>query len=53
MQNMQQMMQSNNMQDYMQKVQALQQQLMSGSLSAEEYTQKVQELAAGNFGNNQ
>jgi len=26
---------------------------MSGSLSAEEYTQKVQELAAGNFGNNQ
>lgn len=53
MQNMQQMMQGNNMQDYMQKVQALQQQLMSGSLSAEEYTQKVQELAAGNFGNNQ
>ena len=53
MQNMQQMMQGNNMQDYMQKVQTLQQQLMSGSLSAEEYTQKVQELAAGNFGNNQ
>lgn len=51
MQNMQQMMQGNGMQDYMQQVQVLQQQMMSGQLSTEEYTQKVQELAAKTFGN--
>lgn len=51
MQNMQQMMQGNGMQDYMQQVQVLQQQMMSGELSTEEYTQKVQELAAKTFGN--
>lgn len=52
-QNMQQTMQSNNMQDYLQKVQILQQMMMSGQLSADEYTRQVQELAAANFGNNQ
>lgn len=51
MQNMQQIMQGNGMQDYMQQVQVLQQQMMSGQLSTEEYTQKVQELAAKTFGN--
>lgn len=51
MQNMQQMMQGNGMQNYMQQVQLLQQQMMSGQMSAEEYTQKVQELAAKTFGN--
>lgn len=51
MQNMQQMMQGNGMQDYMQQVQALQQQMLSGQISTEEYTQKVQELAAKTFGN--
>ena len=51
MQNMQQMMQGNGMQNYLQQVQVLQQQLASGQISAEEYTAKVQHLAAQNFGN--
>ena len=51
MQNMQQMMQGNGMQNYLQQVQVLQQQLASGQISAEEYTAKVQQLAAQNFGN--
>lgn len=51
MQNMQQMMQGNGMQSYLQQVQLLQQQLASGQISAEEYTAQVQELAAKNFGN--
>lgn len=51
MQSMQQATQGNGMQDYLQKVQLLQQQMMSGQLSAEEYTAKVQELAAKSFGN--
>ena len=51
MQNMQQMMQGNGMQSYLQQVQLLQQQLASGQISAEEYTTQVQELAAKNFGN--
>lgn len=51
MQNMQQAMQGNGMQDYLQQVQVLQQQMMSGQISTEEYTAKVQELAAKNFGN--
>lgn len=46
-----QMMQGNGTQGYLQQVQALQQQMLSGQLSAEEYTQKVQELAAKTFGN--
>ena len=48
---MQQMMQGNGMQNYLQQVQVLQQQLASGQISAEEYTAKVQQLAAQNFGN--
>ena len=51
MQNMQQMIQGNGMQNYLQQVQVLQQQLASGQISAEEYTAKVQQLAAQNFGN--
>ena len=51
MQNMQQAMGGNNMQNYLQQVQLLQQQMMSGQLSVDEYTQKVQELAAKSFGN--
>ena len=51
MKNMQQMMQGNGMQNYLQQVQVLQQQLASGQISAEEYTAKVQQLAAQNFGN--
>ena len=51
MQNMQQIMQGNGMQNYLQQVQVLQQQLASGQISAEEYTAKVQQLAAQNFGN--
>lgn len=50
-QQMMQAMQGNGMQDYLQQVQVLQQQMMSGQLSAEEYTAKVQELAAKQFGN--
>ena len=41
----------NGMQNYLQQVQVLQQQLASGQISAEEYTAKVQQLAAQNFGN--
>lgn len=52
MQNMQQMMQGSGM-DYFQKVQALQQQLAQGTLSVEEYTKQVQDLASNSFGNNQ
>ena len=48
---MQQMMQGNGMQNYLQQVQVLQQQLASGQISTEEYTAKVQQLAAQNFGN--
>lgn len=51
MQNMQQAMQGNNMQDYLQQVQVLQAQMASGQLSVEEYTAKVQELASKTFGN--
>lgn len=51
MQNMQQAMQGNNMQDYLQQVQMLQAQMASGQLSVEEYTAKVQELASKTFGN--
>ncbi|MDE5612531.1 MAG: hypothetical protein K2I90_10995 [Odoribacter sp.] len=50
-QNMQQMMQGNGMQDYLQQVQILQQQMASGKISVEEYTAKVQKLAAQQFGN--
>lgn len=49
-QQMMQAMQGNGMQDYLQKVQVLQQQMMSGQISAEEYTARVQKLAAENFG---
>lgn len=49
-QNMQQMMQGGNMQEYLQQVQILQAQMLSGQMSVEEYTAKVQELAAKNFG---
>lgn len=52
-QQMMQAMQGANMGDYLQKVQVLQQQLISGKLSTEEYTQKVQELVTNTFGNNQ
>ncbi len=51
MQNMQQMMQGDGMQEYLQQVQVLQQKMLSGKMSVEEYTAKVQELAAKNFGN--
>lgn len=50
-QQMMQAMQGNGMQNYLQQVQVLQQQMMSGQISAEEYTAKVQELAAKQFGN--
>ena len=49
-QQMMQAMQGANMGNYMQQVQLLQQQLASGQLSMEEYTQKVQQLAANTFG---
>ena len=39
------------MQEYLQQVQVLQQKMLSGKMSVEEYTAKVQELAAKNFGN--
>ncbi|WP_251622168.1 YbjN domain-containing protein [Odoribacter lunatus] len=50
MQNMQQAMQGEGMQEYLQKVQELQQQMLKGEISTEEYTLKVQKLAAKQFG---
>lgn len=44
---MQQAMQGGGMQEYLAKVQVLQMQMMQGQISMEEYTSKVQELAAG------
>ena len=46
----QQMAQGSGMQEYLQQVQVLQQQMLSGQISVEEYTAKVQKLAAKNFG---
>ena len=54
-QNMQQAMQQamqGGMQEYLANVQTLQMQMMQGQISVEEYTRRVQELAAG-LGNNQ
>ena len=54
-QNMQQAMQQamqGGMQEYLANVQTLQMQMMQGQISMEEYTRRVQELAAG-LGNNQ
>ncbi len=51
MQQMMQNMQGEGMQEYLQQVQILQQQMLSGKMSVEEYTAKVQELAAKQFGN--
>lgn len=44
---MQQALQGGGMQEYLAKVQVLQMQMMQGQISMEEYTSKVQELAAG------